>query len=72
MPWRAVTAMSQRYEFAYRPVSRDATLANICRKIGISRDIGYKWLRRYRESGLEGAGPQSSPAPLSRSFIVGA
>ena len=54
MPWRAVTAMSQRYEFCIQASEPGCNISELCRKIGISRDIGYKWLRRYRESGLEG------------------
>jgi transposase InsO family protein len=54
MPWRAVTAMSQRYEFCIRASEPGCNISELCRRTSISRDIGYKWLRRYREGGLEG------------------
>jgi putative transposase len=35
-------------------VIRDGSFAVICRRFGVSRRIGYKWLARYREAGVEG------------------
>ncbi len=59
MPWKSVTIMSQRYEFCFLANEPGCNISELCRKIGISREIGYKWLRRYRENGLEGLTEQS-------------
>lgn len=49
--------------FASRP---QACLAELCRRFGVSRKTGYKWLRRWREGDVELADrsrrPRSSPS----------
>lgn len=54
MPWKAVSIMSQRHEFCILAEEPGCNVSELCRKIGISRETGHKWLRRYRESGDEG------------------
>lgn len=34
-------------------------MSELCRRYGISRQTGYKWLQRYRQGGLEGLADQS-------------
>jgi len=46
--------------------AESANVASLCRRFGISRKTGYKWLKRYSESGEEGLKdrsrrPQGSP-----------
>lgn len=41
-------------EFVYMADQPDANMSELCRRFGISRPTGYKWLRRYRQDGLEG------------------
>src|SRR5258708_32862560 len=33
---------------------REEAFAVICRRFGVSRRVGYKWLARYQEAGVEG------------------
>ena len=52
MPWQEVSIMSQRREFVLFAQAEEANLSALCKRYGISRKTGYKWLRR---SGAEGA-----------------
>lgn len=47
MPWREVSAMKQRREFVELANQEGSNRQELCRRYGISRDIGYKWLNRF-------------------------
>ena len=49
MAWRAVSAVGQRCEFCELAVVEGANVSELCRRFGISRKTGYKWLERYHE-----------------------
>jgi transposase InsO family protein len=53
MPWRIHTFMSQRLEFVVLASGSGLALSELCRRFGISRKTGYKWLARYRSGGAE-------------------
>lgn len=59
MPWREATPMSERSEFLSFASRRDLAMSALCRRYGVSRKTGYKWLRRARESGPEGLADRS-------------
>ena len=59
MPWKEVTRMSLRIEFVTMARVEGSNMAELCRRFGISRRIGYKWLRRYHLEGVEGLRDQS-------------
>ena len=40
-------------------VSLRVNLSQLCRRFQISREVGYKWLKRYREEGLPGLADRS-------------
>lgn len=46
MPWKKVDPMDERIEFVREVLSGLESIASLCRKYGISRETGYKWLRR--------------------------
>lgn len=46
--------MDQRREFVLRALEPHANISALCREYRISRQTGYKWLHRFRESGLIG------------------
>jgi transposase InsO family protein len=46
MPWREVSVMDQRREFVSLALQQGANRRELCRRFGISPDVGYKWLRR--------------------------
>lgn len=54
MPWRLSSVVDQRLEFCRLAESGSVSFAELCRRFGIKRDTGYKWMRRYRTEGLEG------------------
>lgn len=54
MPWKECDSMSLREEFASLAMSESANISFLCRRFGISRKTGYKWLHRYREQGCDG------------------
>lgn len=51
MPWRTLTPMSQRYEFVVLASQSGLAFKELCRRFGISRKTGYKWLERFRADG---------------------
>ena len=51
MPWREVSAMDERREFVRLAMMEGANRRELCRRFGISPDVGYKWLRRAAGDG---------------------
>lgn len=67
MPWGAQSVSEIRLAFVHEVNSLGAPVAAACRKFGISRKTGYKWLARYRgdpqnELHDHSRRPQRSPA----------
>jgi transposase InsO family protein len=53
MPWKEQTVMSQRIEFVRLALRAETNMTQLCQQYGISRKTGYKWLRRYKDGGVE-------------------
>lgn len=51
MPWQECSAVSQRVEFVRLAQAGSTSLAALCRRFGVSRKTGYKWLRRFAATG---------------------
>lgn len=51
MPWQETDAMRERIEFVVLALQGGASVSELCRRFGVSRKTGYKWLERYREVG---------------------
>lgn len=62
--------MEEREAFAREYARGDETMAELCRRYGISRKTGYKWAGRYLREGPAGMGDRSS-RPRSNSRAVG-
>jgi transposase InsO family protein len=58
MPWREVSVMSERREFVRLAMQEGANRRELCRRFGISADVGYKWLARW-QSGDEALSDRS-------------
>lgn len=58
MPWNAHTPMSLRLDFV-RLAEHTPSFAALCRRFGISRKTGYKWVERYRTGGEAALGDRS-------------
>ena len=65
MPWREVSVMDQRREFVRLAMQEGANRRELCRRFGISPDVGYKWLARWQAGDRELADrsrrPHASP-----------
>jgi transposase-like protein len=66
MPWNEVSIMSLRWEFVELASQRGVNFSEVCRRFQISRNNGYKWVKRYQRQGVEGLAnrshrPQQSP-----------
>lgn len=66
MPWQEVKTVSLRSEFVQLAEKASPSFSELCRRFGISRKTGYKWLERYQQNGpaaLEDRSrrPQRSP-----------
>jgi transposase InsO family protein len=47
MPWQEVSVVEQRREFVRLAMQEGVNRRELCRRFGISPDVGYKWLRRW-------------------------
>lgn len=71
MPWKKEeTRMELKAEFVQMADQPNTNMSQLCRRYGISRKTGYKWLHRYRSEGLDGLAersrrPKSSPNKTS-------
>lgn len=66
MPWKTMDVREQRVKFVVAAERREQRLVALCQEFGISRPVGYEWLKRYREAGVAGIAersrrPQQSP-----------
>jgi transposase InsO family protein len=66
MPWYKETVMSQRREFIGL-IGGSVKMSDACRRFGISRTTGYKWLDRFKAEGDEGLGDRSRRPSISPS-----
>jgi transposase InsO family protein len=60
VPWRESTCMSQRREFIDEAGRRELSFSALCRKYGVSRKTGYKYLARKDAAELSRR-PRTSP-----------
>ena len=51
MPWLETDVREQRIQFVVEALQPSANISALCRKRGISRKTGYKWIGRYRAGG---------------------
>src|ERR1700687_4184138 len=54
MPWREACMKQERESFVLTVLGGEMAMSRLCAVWGISRSNGYKWLRRYQESGRAG------------------
>ena len=59
MPWKETCVPDERLRFVVACIEGQDSMAKLCRRFGISRRIGYKWLARYKEAGPAGLGERS-------------
>lgn len=66
MPWQELKPMDQRILFIADHLRDLCSFSELCRRYGISRKTGYKWVQRYGSHDLEGLAdrgrrPHNSP-----------
>lgn len=59
MPWRSNTLLEARSEFVQLALAPNANIQSLCRSFNISRQTGYRTLKRYRIAGARGLESQS-------------
>ena len=64
MPWRESSPMTERLDFIKACLHRREQIVEICDRFEISEKTGQKWLKRFREGGVE-ALEDRSHAPLN-------
>ena len=71
MGWMETCVVDERMRFVMMVERREESFAAVCRRFGVSRRIGYKWLARYQARGVEGL-VDCSRAPLNHPQAVAA
>jgi transposase InsO family protein len=70
MPWQEQSIMTLKQEFVMLATQEGANVSALCARFEISRQTGYKWLRRYQAAGVAGLAehtrrPHTSPGQTS-------
>lgn len=74
MPWKDRNLMSLKVEFLEKLLDPKANIRAICSEFGISRKTAYKWIKRYKDDGVEGLSdrsrrPLASPSRISEEMV---
>ncbi len=48
MPWRTTNVMDLRSRFVVEAEAGTASFSELCRRYGVSRPTGYRWVKRFR------------------------
>lgn len=59
MPWSETCRMEERARFVLEALEGWTSMSELSARYGVSRRVGYKWLRRYEEEGLSGLADRS-------------
>lgn len=62
MPWRTTSAMDEKIHFINEWRSGAWSFRALCAEFGISHTLGYKYVHRYEQGGIEGLEEQSRAA----------
>jgi putative transposase len=65
MPWKKACPVTERMKFITTCAESQESFAELCRRFGISRKTGYKWLERFELKGA--AGLDDRPPVAARS-----
>ena len=71
MVWKETCAVDERMRFVMAVDAGEEAVAVLCRRFGISRRVGYKWLDRYGALGVDGLADRSR-APRHHPHAVSA
>lgn len=62
--------MEERFRFVQERQKEEESFAELCRRYGVSRKTGYKWVARYQREGLDGLRDQSRAADCHRNEVL--
>ena len=70
MPWKESSPVDQKTQFISEYLRHTISVAELCRRYGVARKTGYKWIERYESlgpAGLEDRSrrPRSSPTRMA-------
>lgn len=70
MGWTETCTVDERMRFILALERQEEAFAALCRRFGVSRKTGYKWLERYEAEGVEGLidrsrAPRAHPQAVS-------
>lgn len=74
MSWKEMSVMSQRFEFVQLALLESSNISQLCKRYNISRNTGYRWMKRFKKGGKEGLKnlsccPHSSPNETPKAMI---
>lgn len=73
MPWLEMKPMDQKILFIADWLRGVSTISDLCELYNISRKTGYKWLKRYNQSGINGlheASRKPSRSPHRTPYLI--
>jgi transposase InsO family protein len=65
MVWNEETAMCNKKRFIMKALEKEKSFSSLCQEFNISRECGYKWLKRYQQLGVLGLEEQSRKPNVS-------
>lgn len=76
MPWKETRVLDERMQFVVAFHNGDDSMTDLCRRFGISRKTGYKWLFRYEREQLDGlrdrsCAPHTHPNATAEDVVAG-
>jgi transposase InsO family protein len=71
MPWKEYLVPDERMRFVLSCLDAQDSMAALCRRFGVSRRTGYKWLARYQGSGPPGLSDRNCAAHTHPNQVEG-
>lgn len=74
MSWNELSCVVRRLQFVRLALKAQQTMSQLCRRFGISRKSGYKWIARFEREGPRGLRsrvrrPRCSPRRISSEWL---
>jgi transposase InsO family protein len=69
MPWKESSPVDQKTQFISEYLRHTISVAELCRRYGVSRKTGYKWIDRYETDGPSGLDDRSR-RPITSPFSM--
>jgi transposase len=74
MTWKKLSVVVRRLQLVKLALKNQQSLSQVCRRFGMSRKSGYKWLARFHREGLPGlrdreCRPHRSPRQISSEWV---